>query len=64
MPPQLGSFISNRVYDDKLYSWSDHPVPPDTPSIFFVDVVDGREGMTPAKSFEVAFLFELCQFSI
>ncbi|KIY67258.1 hypothetical protein CYLTODRAFT_490757 [Cylindrobasidium torrendii FP15055 ss-10] len=52
MPPQLGAFISKEVYDNKLMSWDDHPVQPDTPALFFIDVPTGGERQNEKKSFE------------
>jgi len=38
MPPQLGDFISEHVYDDKLKSNPSHVVPSSVVACRFVDV--------------------------
>lgn len=53
MPPQLGNFISEAVYNNQLYSWEQHPIALDIPSIHFIHT-DGKERKTQEESFEVA----------
>lgn len=43
MPPQIGSFISQEVYDNKLDSNPLHPVKSSTIACQFIDVEDGFE---------------------
>ncbi|KAF7316738.1 AAA-12 domain-containing protein [Mycena chlorophos] len=43
MPPQIGSFISQKVYDDQLKSNPHHPVPDTEVACYFVDVIGSRE---------------------
>jgi hypothetical protein len=43
MPPQLGDFISNQIYDKKLLSNPKHPVTSSTIACRFIDVTDGFE---------------------
>jgi regulator of nonsense transcripts 1 len=43
MPPQIGGFISHAIYDDKLQSFSDHPIKNSTLACRFIDIVGGRE---------------------
>lgn len=42
MPPQIGEFISDSVYDGQLQSNSDHPVTNEVTACYFVDT-DGQE---------------------
>nr|GAT46571.1 predicted protein [Mycena chlorophos] len=43
MPPQIGSFISQKVYDGQLKSNPHHPVPDTEVACYFVDVIGSRE---------------------
>jgi hypothetical protein len=43
MPPQIGEIISSAVYDDKLKSNPEHPVPNASAACYFLDVPLGRE---------------------
>jgi hypothetical protein len=45
MPPQIGRFISEVIYDAKLQSFSDHPVKDSTLACRFIDVVGGQESL-------------------
>jgi regulator of nonsense transcripts 1 len=45
MPPQIGGFISTNVYDDKLNSNPQHPIPDSTIACQFIDVVGAKEQM-------------------
>ncbi|KAK0223285.1 P-loop containing nucleoside triphosphate hydrolase protein [Armillaria fumosa] len=50
MPPQLGDFISQAVYDSKLKSNPLHPIKDDIIACHFVDVI-GHERQSISKSF-------------
>ncbi|KAF7327625.1 AAA-12 domain-containing protein [Mycena kentingensis (nom. inval.)] len=43
MPPQIGAFISAKVYNNKLKSSPDHPVSDTEVACYFVDVVGSKE---------------------
>ncbi|THH13051.1 hypothetical protein EW146_g7128 [Bondarzewia mesenterica] len=43
MPPQIGGFISQHVYDDKLKSNPLHPIKSATMACHFIDIPDGLE---------------------
>jgi len=44
MPPQIGRFISDAVYNGKLLSNPDHPITDNIIACHFIDV-DGKERM-------------------
>ncbi|KAJ7067045.1 AAA domain-containing protein [Mycena amicta] len=43
MPPQIGAFISEKVYDNKLKSNPQHPVSDREVACYFVNVTGGKE---------------------
>ncbi|KAI0322758.1 AAA domain-containing protein [Amylostereum chailletii] len=43
MPPQIGEFISEQIYDSNLNSNPKHPITSDTLACHFVDVPEGAE---------------------
>jgi hypothetical protein len=43
MPPQIGDFISETVYDNKLMSNPLHPITGSVMACYFIDVKQGRE---------------------
>lgn len=43
MPPQIGEFISQHVYDGQLLSYEGHVVPSSTIACRFIDVDNGTE---------------------
>jgi hypothetical protein len=43
MPPQIGQFVSDAVYEGQLKSNPLHPVTEETVACHFIDVVSGRE---------------------
>ncbi|KAI0034237.1 P-loop containing nucleoside triphosphate hydrolase protein [Vararia minispora EC-137] len=43
MPPQIGDFISKRVYNGQLFSNPEHPITSTINSIHLVDITDGSE---------------------
>ena len=43
MPPQIGGFISQEVYNDKLDSNPEHPITDATLACRFIDVVGAIE---------------------
>ncbi|SJL09703.1 uncharacterized protein ARMOST_13084 [Armillaria ostoyae] len=51
MPPQLGDFISQAVYDGKLKSNPLHAIKDDMIACHFVDVMNGRERQSTSLSF-------------
>ncbi|KAK0479978.1 AAA domain-containing protein [Armillaria novae-zelandiae] len=51
MPPQLGDFISQAVYESKLRSNPLHPIKNDIIACHFVDVINGREKSGGSTSF-------------
>ncbi|KAK0500409.1 P-loop containing nucleoside triphosphate hydrolase protein, partial [Armillaria luteobubalina] len=55
MPPQLGDFISQAVYESKLKSNPLHPIKDDIIACHFVNVM-GRECQITSKSFIVSFI--------
>lgn len=59
MPPQIGGFISDEVYDGLLESNPLHPVTSNTIACHFIDVLDGSE-KSNKTSFVVCSLF--CTF--
>jgi hypothetical protein len=48
MPPQIGNFISEHVYDNLLKSNPLHKITSQTRACHFVDVADGK-GLTPPQ---------------
>ena len=54
MPPHLGDFISDAVYDAQLASNPQHPIK--IPESFFVDVADSQEKRS-GTSWMVKFTF-------
>lgn len=56
MPPQIGSIISDAVYDNKLKSNPKHPITDDIIACRFINV-SGKEKMLPTNSFMVFDLF-------
>ncbi len=56
MPPQLGDFISQAVYEGKLKSNPLHLIKDDIIACHFVDVMSGRERQNGSKSFSVSFI--------
>ena len=57
MPPQIGKFISDSVYNGLLQSWNEHPIQ-DILACQFIDVSDGSEAFDKSSSsFKVFFLY-------
>jgi hypothetical protein len=55
MPPAIGDFTSQFVYNNQLKSFEKHPIQPDTPSCFFVNVASGK-ALSNDTSFYVSIL--------
>jgi regulator of nonsense transcripts 1 len=58
MPPQIGNFISDSVYDGLLKSNPLHPITADTTACYFVDVPDGKE-VFDGSSLKVSMFYGL-----
>jgi hypothetical protein len=43
MPPQIGDYISDAVYDGQLQSNPLHPIMANTVACHFIDINQGRE---------------------
>jgi len=66
MPPQIGEFISQRVYEGKLKSNPRHPVKSGTIACYFVDVNNGveqldKDGKSSFNQQEVEAIIPLAQ---
>ncbi|KAK0204848.1 P-loop containing nucleoside triphosphate hydrolase protein [Desarmillaria ectypa] len=66
MPPQLGDFISQAVYNNELKSNLSHPIQNDTIACHFVNVIDSRERQSTSRSFindaEAAIAIQLASY--
>ncbi|KAG7444676.1 uncharacterized protein BT62DRAFT_219829 [Guyanagaster necrorhizus] len=66
MPPQLGDFISQAVYNNELKSNPLHPIQNDIIACHFVDVIDGQERRSTSQSFtndaEAAVAIQLAHY--
>lgn len=54
MPPQIGDFVSDKVYEGLLKSNPSHPVKNDVIACYFVDVMGAKE-QNDGDSFKVCF---------
>ena len=57
MPPQIGDFISQHVYDGQLKSNPSHAVPSSVISCHFIDVKGVEQSGGDRKSFIVSAAF-------